>query len=60
MKNFHLKIVIFTAVKNYCMLHERVFIMRISNTLLSIMYLYPKVCQLTSLSEKIRKHYGWL
>ena len=26
--------------------------MRKSNTLLSILYLYPKVCQLTSLSEK--------
>ena len=26
--------------------------MRKSNTLLSILYLYPKVCQFTSLSEK--------
>ena len=27
-KNFHLKIIIFTAVKNCCMLHERVFVMQ--------------------------------
>ena len=31
MKNitiFHLKIIIFTVVKNHCILHERVFVMR--------------------------------
>ena len=49
MKMFHLKIIIFTAFRNCCMLHEHVFVMRKSNTLLS---LYPKVCELTSLSEK--------
>ena len=36
-KTFQLKIVIFTAVKNHCILHGRVFVMFIVNSLDSIM-----------------------
>ena len=59
MKNFHLKIIIFTAVKKCCMLHERVFVMQrmlCGNQTLCCCCFFVFVFESLSIDQSLRKN----